>query len=37
MLFPPGPAEKGGDRAAWWAPGAQPRSTHHKRTPFKPN
>jgi len=28
----PCPAEEGSDRAAWWAPGIQPGSTHHSNT-----
>ena len=34
IFYPPCPAEEGKDRAAWWAPGVQPKSTDHTWTAF---
>jgi len=36
LIFPLScPAEEGSDRAAWWAPSIQPRSTHHNLVFYK--
>lgn len=32
-ILPSCPAEEGSDRMAWWAPGTQPGSTHHRTKP----